>query len=127
MNHDHQKSQAGIWMDHKHAIFITDEHQNGEFAIQNKVKASEHHGSKSEHTSHNASKNEIIKYFKEIANALKPYDEILLFGPGKSQEELLNFLHEDHHFNTKKITLATADHITDNQMIAQVRDFFSTS
>ncbi|HJW27742.1 MAG TPA: hypothetical protein VJ508_00660, partial [Saprospiraceae bacterium] len=52
------------------------------------------------------------------------YDEILIFGPGKSQEELRNFLHEDAHFNSKRIILTTSQHITDHQMIATVRDFF---
>jgi hypothetical protein len=51
-------------------------------------------------------------------------DEILVFGPGKSQEEFQNFLEKDAHFNSKKITVASAEALTDPQMIARVRDFF---
>ncbi len=115
--------RAGIWIDHREAIFITD--KSGEFAIQEKIKSEEYHGRKGENTSNNAKRNVDRKYHKELSNHLMNYDEIYLFGPGTSQEELLNFLHEDLHFKNKKITLGTADHITDPQMVAQVRDFFS--
>jgi hypothetical protein len=52
------------------------------------------------------------------------YDEIYLFGPGKSQEELRNFLHEDSHFKNKRVAVGSASHMTDHQMVAKVRDFF---
>ena len=118
-----EKKCAGIWLDHRQAIFITGE--NGEFAIKEKIKGEEHHGRKGEHNANNAKRNIDRKYHKELSNHLMPFDEIYLFGPGTSQEELRNFLNEDLHFKNKKITLGTADHITDPQMVAQVRDFFS--
>ena len=112
-------------MDHHQAIFITA--ANGSFAIHEKVVAGEYHGDKGEHAYMNAEKTDNRKYFKTIAQRLLNFDEVLIFGPGKSQEELLNFLHEDQHFKHKKITLDTAAQISDNQMIATVRDFFSAS
>ena len=117
-----EKNCVGIWMDHKKAIFITKE--NGEFAIDHKVEADAYHGHKGEHIANNAKRSGDRKYHKAMATALQKYDEIYLFGPGTSQEELQNFLHEDQHFKYKKITLGTAGHITDPQMVAQVREFF---
>lgn len=117
-----EKNCVGIWMDHKKAIFI--KRENGEFAIGHKVEADSYHGHKGEHIANNAKRSGDRKYHKAMANELMKYDEIYLFGPGTSQEELQNFLHEDQHFKYKKITLGTAGHITDPQMVAQVREFF---
>lgn len=125
MKHDQQKQYAGVWMDHHNAIFITE--ADGTYTIKDKVVAGEYHGDKGEHAYNNAEKTDNRKYYKTIAQHLLPFDEVLIFGPGKAQEELLNFLHEDQHFKNKKITLDTAGQVTDNQMIAKVRDFFSAS
>jgi stalled ribosome rescue protein Dom34 len=118
-----EKKRAGIWMDHRQAIFITEE--NGHFAIKERIHGEEYVGRKGESFANNAEQTINRKYHKAIANHLLEFDEIYLFGPGTSQEELRNFLHEDRHFNNKLITLGTTDRITDPQMIAQVRDFFS--
>ena len=117
-----EKKCAGIWMDHRQAIFITD--GSGAFAIQEKINAEAYHGHKGEHIANNAKRNVDRKYHKELSNHLMTYDEIYLFGPGTSQEEMKNFLDEDLHYKNKKISLGTAGHITDPQMVAQVRDFF---
>jgi len=118
-----QKQCVGVWMDHHNAIFITAE--DGEFSIaDNKVVAGQYHGDKGEHAYNNAEKTDNRKYFKTIGSQLLKYDEIFIFGPGKSQEELLNFLHDDQHFKNKKITLGTAEKMTDPQTVAKVRDFF---
>ena len=123
MKEGHQKQYAGVWMDHHHAILITQE--NGEFGIGDKIKADQYHGYSGEHGAMNAEKADNRKYYKTIASHISKFDEILIFGPGKSQEEFLNFLHDDQHFKNKKITLDTAGNITDPQMIAKVRDFFN--
>ncbi len=87
--------------------------------------AGQYHGDKGEHAYNNAEKTDNRKYFKTIGNQLLKYDEIFIFGPGKSQEEFLNFLHDDHHFKSKKITLGSAEKMTDPQTVAKVRDFFT--
>jgi len=115
---------AGLWMDHHQANFITP--VDGEFSMGEKITSTEYQGKKGEHTANNAERSDNRKYFKSIAPQLMQYDEIYLFGPGTSQEEFLNFLHEDQHFKHKKITLGTADQMTDPQLIARVRDFFAS-
>jgi len=127
MQQNKPKQYAGVWLDSQHAMVITNSNDetNGEYSIQDKVKAHEYHGGKGEHGSNNADQANNHKYLKNVATILSKYDEILIFGPGKAQEELLNFLSEDSHFNSKKMTLGTADQLTDPQMIARVRDFFN--
>ncbi len=128
MNQNKPKQYAGVWLDSQHAMIIanSNDEANGEYSIQDKVKAHEYHGGKGEHGSNNADQANSLKYFKSLATILSKFDEILIFGPGKAQEELLNFLSEDAHFNSKKMTLEAADQLTDPQMIAQVRDFFKS-
>jgi len=126
MKQDNQKQYAGVWLDNHHAMIITNApgNEKGEYTIQNKIKAKENHGGGSEHSMNNAKQGDLITYFKSVSHQLLNYDEILIFGPGKSQEQLQNHLREDAHFKNKKITIDTANQLTDPQMIAMVREFF---
>jgi stalled ribosome rescue protein Dom34 len=122
MKQQNKKQHAGVWIDNQKAMIITE--NDGDFAIKEKLKADENFGGGSEHSINNAKQSGNLKYFKTISSRLLNYDEILIFGPGKSQEQLQNHLEEDAQFNKKKITIDSAEHITEPQMIAMVRDFF---
>ena len=124
MKEQKEKQHAGVWMDHRTAYIITSPAEDGTYTIQGKVKSDEYHGDKGEHASNNADRADARKYHKALAHQLLNFDEILIFGPGTSQEEFRNFLHEDNHFKDKKITLDSAEHVTDNQMVAKVLNFF---
>ncbi len=128
MKHTNQKQYAGIWLDNEKAIIISkkDENENGDYAIQDKVKAKENQSGGSEHSINNAKQSESLKYFKSISSLLSGYSEILIFGPGQSQEQFQNHLQEDAQFKNKKITIDSAEQLTDPQMIAKVRDFFKS-
>jgi hypothetical protein len=126
MKQNNPKQYAGVWLDNSNAMIISNPPGIGgdDYAIHDKVKAEKHHGGGSEHSMNNSKQGEVIKYFKSVSGFLINYDEILLFGPGKSQEQLQNHLKEDPQFNHKKITIDSADQLTDPQMIAKVREFF---
>ncbi len=126
MKQVNSKQHAGLWLDNAKAILITNTSNNGigDYAIQDKVKAHEKHGGGSEHSMNNAKHSDNLKFFKDISSLLLNYDEILIFGPGKSQEQFQNFLKGDAHFHNKKITIDSDEQLTDPQMIAKVRDFF---
>jgi len=121
-----QKKHAGIWIDNVKAIIISNSPENEDYAIQDQVKAKENHSSGSEHTMNNARQSDMLKYFKNLSGLLSGYDEILIFGPGTSQEQFQHHLQEDTQFKNKLITIESADHLTDPQMIARVRDFFKS-
>lgn len=126
MKHNNQKLHAGVWLDNAKAIIITNNSDNEkeEYTIQNKVKATAGHSGGNEHTMNNAKQTESLKYFKSVSNLLVNYDEILIFGPGKSQEQFQHHLQEDAQFKSKKITIDSAEQLTDPQMIAKVREHF---
>ncbi len=128
MTQKHEKHQAGVCLDNSHAriIAVGSDKEAGIYEVLHNVKSAEHSTGGSEHTMNNAKHADSIKYFKDISAQLLPYDDILLFGTGKSQEQLHNFLKEDQQFSHKKITVDSSDHLTDPQMIAKVRDFFKS-
>ena len=128
MKQNNQKQYAGVWLDNHKAMIISNisANENDDYAIKEKIKAGEHHGGGSEHSMNNAKHSDNLKYFKSVSNLLLNYDEILIFGPGKSQEQFQNHLQEDAQFKSKQITIDSAEQLTDPQMIAKVRDFFKS-
>jgi len=121
---NNDKHFAGVWLDNNNAMVIAKNTDEEEYSIQDKLKTKENHGGGSEHSINNARQSENLKFFKSLSGLLMKYDEILLFGPGKSQEQFHNHLGDDSQFNNKKISIETADQLTDPQMIAKVRDHF---
>ena len=127
MKQNNQKLHAGVWLDNANAIIIanTSENESGDYSIQNKVKSKANRGAGSEHSMNNAKQADIHKYYKSVSTLLLNYDEVLVFGPGKAQEQFKNHLTEDAQFKDKKITIDSAEQLTDPQMIAKVREFFN--
>jgi stalled ribosome rescue protein Dom34 len=123
MKQKQQKQYAGVWLDNHHAMIITKEGEE-DYSILNKLKSTENQRSGSEHSMNNAKQGEHLKYFKALSTMLIPYDDILLFGPGQSQEQFQRHLKEDTQFNNKQISIDSSDQLTDPQMIAKVREYF---
>jgi len=118
-----QKQFAGVWVDHQKAFIISKE--TGEYAVKEKVEAPGPFEAESELHLNNAKHADLRSYFKSLSGHLHGYDKILLFGTGKAQEQFRNYLTEDAKFNDKQITIENTQHLTDNQMIAKVREFFN--
>lgn len=92
MKDQHQKQYAGVLIKSPSG-HIYHSVKEGEFAIQDdRIIAGEYHGDKGQHAYNNAEKTDNRKYFKTISHHLLPFDEIFIFGPGKSRKKLLNFL-----------------------------------
>lgn len=128
MKNNSQKQYAGVWLDNSKAIIISKSSDNdsSDYTVQEKVKAMETHSGGSEHTMNNAKQTDSLKYFKSLSNLLLKYDEILVFGPGKAQEQFQHHLQNDPQFKSKQVSIENAEHLTDPQMIAKVRDYFKT-
>ena len=126
MKQQAQKQFAGVWLDNQQATIISNSPEStpGEYSIQDTVKAASTQGGGSEHSMNNAKQTGHLKYFKAISRLLMPFDEILLFGPGQSQEQFQHHLQDDAQFKSKQITIDSSDQLTDPQRIAKVRDFF---
>lgn len=119
------KKNAGVWLDSQQATIIaTTDQSTGDYSIQEKIKAKENHGGGSEHSMNNAKQSDNLKFFKSISAQLMSYDSLLIFGPGKLQEQFQNYLQQDGQFKNKQVNIDSADKLTDPQIVAKVRDFF---
>jgi hypothetical protein len=119
--------KLGIWMDHMNAYLIEFSVDNSEAKtihskFTNEVKvASIEHGENKMHSKEQGLQRE---YYKALAEVLKSYSDILLFGPTDAKYELKNLLDRDNTFSGKKITVNQTDKMTKNQQRAFVKDFF---
>ncbi len=122
------EKKLGIWMDHSTAHVmefsidtIETEKVESEFTHQEK----EHSLSKSENLMHNKEQQKQGAFYKHLADIIKNYDDVILFGPTNAKVELLNILNADHHFENIKIRVEQADKMTENQEHAFVKEYFA--
>ena len=132
--------KIGVWLDHRQAHFIdvskglaivetafsdqeSQPRYRGEHGIGTLL--GDHRSTNNEHHIHNRRENIIAQYYEMIIELLKQYDSILLFGPTSAKYELHNRLLKDKHFDTKVVVVKPAGHLTEQQMIAEVKAHFS--
>jgi hypothetical protein len=63
-------------------------------------------------------------YYNQLAEIIKKYHRVLLYGPTNAKEELNNKLVGDHKLHDVRIHVQHADKMTDNQKHAFVKDYF---
>ncbi len=119
--------RIGIFMDHAHAslIDVTNDDivvTSVEAAFLNEEKQEMH--SRSEHVMHNKQQQQQAAYYKQLADAIVSYDEVLLFGPTNARTELYNILRSDLAFSKITIDVQPADKMTPNQQNAFVKKHF---
>jgi hypothetical protein len=120
------KKKLGIWMDHANAhvmeygdpiktniIVSGSTHQEKEKSLE-----------KGEKMMHNKEKQQQAAYYKALGEAIKNYDDVLLFGPTDAKAELLNILKADTHFSKIKFEIVQAEKMTENQEQAYVKKYF---
>jgi hypothetical protein len=119
--------QLGIWMDHSNAFLmelindtILENSILSEFTHQEK----EDSLNRNEKLKHTKEKHQQSSYYKKLRDAIKNYQEVVLFGPTDAKNELLNLLKADHLFENIKIEVKQSDKMTENQMHAFVREYF---
>jgi hypothetical protein len=121
-------TNLGIWMDHSNAHLM----EFSTVSITTKIISSrsahrekERGNSRSEDGMHQKEQHGQSDYYKKIGEAIKNYQDVLLFGPTNAKTELFNLLKADHHFEKIKIETKDADKMTQNEQHAFVREHFS--
>ncbi len=79
---------------------------------------------RSEKLMHNKEQHQQADYYKKVGEAIRQYDDVLLFGPTGAKVELFNLLKADHRFEKITIHLETTDTMTKNQQYAFVKAYF---
>ncbi|HEY5371184.1 MAG TPA: hypothetical protein VIJ75_19550 [Hanamia sp.] len=121
------KKKLGIWMDHAsaHVIEISDPMVTKIVVSESTPEEKERSLQKGESMMHNKEQQQQGEYYKSLGEAIKNYDEVLLFGPTNTKTELLNILKADLSFSKIKIDVRQTDKMTQNQEHAYVREYFS--
>ena len=118
----------GIWMDHSNAHlmeFTTDPITTNIISSKFTHQEKEHSLSKSENLMHNKEQGQQSAYYKRLGDAIKNYEDVIIFGPTDAKSELLNILRADHNFENIKVEIEQTDKMTQNQQHAFVKDYFS--
>jgi hypothetical protein len=71
-------------------------------------------------------KHQLAEFFNEVAKCIEDADSIVIFGPAEAGMKLKKELAEKHQFLFGKVkSVEKADSMTENQLTAWVRDYFS--
>lgn len=74
---------------------------------------------------HNKEQHLMQKYYENIGDEIKNYNQVLLFGPTDAKTELFNILSLNHRFGSIRIIVRASDKITNNQQLAFANNYFS--
>ncbi|MBI5917571.1 MAG: hypothetical protein HY842_19555 [Bacteroidetes bacterium] len=134
------KKQIGIWLDFKEAwlIELHDGKESGIRKITSNIESSHAKGGApsggrqggafvggSEKGHNRRRQQQEVLYFDEIMEAIEHADEVYVFGPGEAKDGLLHDIKEHRkQFHSHLRAVETADYLTENQMVAQVKQYF---
>ena len=136
----YQKNYVGLWIDHRQAVIvsITDEGENIkriDSGIERKVRLSG--GSRTAKTPYGPQQvsvdgkqqermnRQLHQYYQQIIRRIRDAAKILILGPGEAKTELKKEMEKSRELAAKKITVEPADKMTERQIAAKVRQFFS--
>ena len=135
------EKQVGIWIDTKKAIIIALEGQKEEkiTEIDSEVENRIYHDKESNkgtfsgsHQSDNETKfdnrkNEQMDYYLEaVMNQIKKADYLYVFGPAETKLKLEQKIRDEKSLGKIKLkAIETADKMTLNEIVAQVKDFYN--
>ena len=125
-----QAKKIGIWMDNSKANLMEYSMELIETTtIESKFthEVMEESLEKSENVMHNKKQQLQSDYFKNIASAIKNYEEVLIFGPTEAKIKLMHKLKTDKNVSKIKMHIKQTDYMTENQQHAFVRDFYKTN
>ncbi|SMO59641.1 hypothetical protein [Solitalea koreensis] len=133
------KNQVGIWIDSARAVIIS-LNENGQgvktvnSSIEGRIRIPGENNEFGRFFDQESKKEARIKeqsheYFNDIVNEVKGVDELVIFGPSLMKKELDKYMQGDYAFNSKnnptKIhPIETADSMTDNQLVAWVKNYY---
>ena len=129
---------VGLWIDHESALLV--ELNNGDETRKRMSSDVERHtrthgGARrahpggvevsSENKADRRRANQIKVWMREVISAVADADRIYILGPGEAKRELLREMEKRREVNDKVVGMDSATSMTDNQIAAKVRDYYS--
>lgn len=121
--------QLGIYMNHEeaHLIDILDNGANKTIVSNFTHEVKEDTIKKNENLMHHKEQHQQSEYYKKIADVVKHYQDILLFGPTEAKAEFHNTIKENHLFSKIKITTKSTDKMPLKEQINYAKEYFHNS
>lgn len=79
---------------------------------------------RSESEMHHKEQQKQATYYKNLAQIIKGFDEVILFGPTNAKWELYNELKENHQFDSIKIEVKNTDKMSTKEQHNFIDDYF---
>ena len=138
------KKQTGIWIDTSRAIIVSlhdgkDHMKEIESDIENSVyhekegdkgtfSGSNHHHGDNETKFEERKKNQMNQFLKDVIQQVKSADELFIFGPAETKTKLKQKILDKYPAEAVKLkSVETADHLTSNQIVAKVKQFYNSN
>lgn len=129
----------GIWIDHKEAIFVSVENDQTpieriESNLESNYRSSGGWKSSGTNVAQSLSteqktnerhEHQLDNFYQEVIEKAGKADKIYIFGPGQAKRELVKKIEKIKGQHMKIAAVETSDSLTENQMVAQVKSFFS--
>ena len=120
-----KKKRLGVWVGHSDAHlmeFKTDIIElntiESTFTYQDEIEE------ENERKKHAKEKRKHTKFYKDLSETIKYYDEVVIFGSSDSRKELANILASDDTFCNIKIEVKQTENLTEDQQHNFVKDHF---
>ncbi|UFH36362.1 hypothetical protein [Flavobacterium acetivorans] len=133
------KKQTGIWIDSKKAIIVT-LNDGKEFIceVQSDLENKVYHdkeGDKgsfqgnqhinNDKTFEERKKHQMNTYLNDVISTVNGSDELYVFGPAETKTKLQQKIIDSKSNNVEKLkSVETADNMTQNQIVAKVKQFY---
>lgn len=117
-------THAALWISHRDAHVL--DINTGPF--EEVTVATPHHAHRRHPKGESGAKehpDDALRFFREVAQALTGFDQILVVGPSTAKLEFLRYAHEhDRPLATRIVGVETVDHPTDGQLAAHAKQYF---
>jgi hypothetical protein len=132
------KMTAGLWIDHRRAVIVmisprgeetmeilsNIEKQPGRIEGTRSTAPYEAQRVQADNSRERKFTGQLDQYYTEVMAALRGVESLFIFGPGEAKGELKNHL-EHARLGANISAVETSDKMTDNQIVAKVRDYFN--
>lgn len=131
------KSLKGIWLDSKQAVIVSFQNDEAktEVVLSNIDDFHAIGGTRSktpwgpmdtnpEKKYEERKKHQLRKYFDEVLKKVEGAKALYLFGPASTKNQLSESIADRHQFRGCKVTVESADSMTEPQKIARVKEHF---
>jgi stalled ribosome rescue protein Dom34 len=122
------KRKVGLWIDHKKAVIFSLSDEGAEIKristeLEKPVRFSSVAKEESVEDQRDRRFCHLNNYYDEVILYIRNAESILIFGPGEAKRELKEKL-ENEKLHGNIVGIETVDAMTDNQIVAKVRQRF---